>query len=60
LTAAEREHASKHAKLTDQHFYASVLQSLPEAQAHLDDTPVFYPSMGECQSFWRFSLLTGS
>lgn len=45
LTAAEREHASRHAKLTDQHLFHSVLQSLPEAQAHLDDTPVFYPSM---------------
>ncbi|EDR06116.1 uncharacterized protein LACBIDRAFT_294753 [Laccaria bicolor S238N-H82] len=45
LTAAERDHASRHAKITDQHFYLSVLQSLPEAQAHLDDTPVFYPSM---------------
>ncbi|KAJ2913677.1 hypothetical protein MD484_g6734, partial [Candolleomyces efflorescens] len=45
LTASEREHASRHAKLTDQHLYLSVLQSLPAAQAHLDDTPVFYPSM---------------
>ncbi|KAF5320148.1 hypothetical protein D9611_010297 [Ephemerocybe angulata] len=45
LTAGEREHASRHAKLTDKHLYVSVLQSLPEAQAHLDDTPVFYPSM---------------
>ncbi|TFK21703.1 GINS complex, Sld5 component [Coprinopsis marcescibilis] len=45
LTASEREHASRHAKITDQHLFLSVLQSLPESQAHLDDTPVFYPSM---------------
>ncbi|EAU83489.1 hypothetical protein CC1G_04745 [Coprinopsis cinerea okayama7 len=45
ITASEREHASRHAKLTEQHLYLSVLQSLPEAQSHLDDTPVFYPSM---------------
>ena len=37
----------RHAKIRDQHLYLSVLQSLPESQAHLDDTPVFYPSMGE-------------
>lgn len=45
ITTSELQHASRHAKMTDQHFYLSVLQSLPEAQAHLDDTPVFYPSM---------------
>ncbi|TEB26489.1 GINS complex, Sld5 component [Coprinellus micaceus] len=45
LTASERDYASKHARLTDQHLYLSVLQSLPPAQAHLDDTAVFSPSM---------------
>ncbi|KAJ3482686.1 hypothetical protein NLJ89_g12123 [Agrocybe chaxingu] len=45
LTAAERDHASRHAKITDQHFYLSVLQSLPDKQAHLDDTPIFVPPM---------------
>ncbi|KIM44106.1 hypothetical protein M413DRAFT_443154 [Hebeloma cylindrosporum] len=45
LTAAERDHASRHAKITDQHFYLSVLQSLPEKQSHLDDTPLFVPPM---------------
>ncbi|KAH6904986.1 hypothetical protein BKA70DRAFT_515790 [Coprinopsis sp. MPI-PUGE-AT-0042] len=45
ITAAERDHASRNAKIRDQHLYLSVLQSLPESQAHLDDTPVFYPSM---------------
>ncbi|KAH9475171.1 DNA replication complex GINS protein sld5 [Psilocybe cubensis] len=45
LTAAERDHASRHAKLTDQHFYVSVLQGLPEKQSHLDDTPLFVPPM---------------
>ncbi|PPQ68128.1 hypothetical protein CVT24_002954 [Panaeolus cyanescens] len=45
LTAAERDHAIRHARITDQHFYLSVLQSLPEAQSHLDDTPIFVPPM---------------
>ncbi|KAF5319661.1 hypothetical protein D9619_008640 [Psilocybe cf. subviscida] len=45
LTAAERDHASRHAQLTDQHFYNSVLQGLPEKQSHLDDTPLFVPPM---------------
>ena len=35
----------RHAKITDQHFYVSVLQSLPEKQSHLDDTPLFVPPM---------------
>jgi hypothetical protein len=42
---------ARHAKIRDQHLYLSVLQSLPESQAHLDDTPVFYPSMGASLSF---------
>jgi len=45
LTAAERALASRHAAMTDRHFYVSVLQSLPEKQAHLDDTPIFVPPM---------------
>ena len=45
LTAAERDHALRHAKLTDQHFHLAVLQSLPEKQSHLDDTPLFVPPM---------------
>ncbi|EKM76268.1 hypothetical protein AGABI1DRAFT_87253 [Agaricus bisporus var. burnettii JB137-S8] len=46
LTAAEREHASRHADLTDRHFNYSVLQSLPEPQRHLDDeTPYYMPPM---------------
>ncbi|KAJ3833300.1 GINS complex Sld5 component [Lentinula raphanica] len=45
LTTAERTHAQKHAELTDAHFYNSVLQSLPETQSHLDDTPIFMPPM---------------
>ncbi|KAF8881618.1 hypothetical protein BD779DRAFT_1445413 [Infundibulicybe gibba] len=45
ITAAERDYASRHAQLTDRHLYFSVLQSLPETQAHLDDTPIFMPPM---------------
>ncbi|KDR72993.1 hypothetical protein GALMADRAFT_252372 [Galerina marginata CBS 339.88] len=45
LTAAERDHASRHAQITDQHFYLTVLRSLPEKQSHLDDTPLFVPPM---------------
>ncbi|TFK38458.1 hypothetical protein BDQ12DRAFT_605697 [Crucibulum laeve] len=45
LTAAERDHASRHAKITDRHFHFSVLQSLPETQSHLDDTAIFMPPM---------------
>lgn len=33
------------ARLTDQHFYQAVLQSLPETQQTLDDQPPFVPSM---------------
>ncbi|KAJ7904990.1 hypothetical protein B0H13DRAFT_2509863 [Mycena leptocephala] len=32
---------NRHAHLIDRHFYASVLQSLPESQAGLDDIPNF-------------------
>ncbi|KAF8831419.1 hypothetical protein HHX47_DHR1000772 [Lentinula edodes] len=45
ITTAERAHASRHAHLTDRHFHTSVLQSLPETQSHLDDTPIFMPPM---------------
>ncbi|KAJ6617974.1 hypothetical protein B0H10DRAFT_2031541 [Mycena sp. CBHHK59/15] len=46
ITVAERDYASRHAHLIDRHFHASVLQSLPESQASLDDTPNFImPSM---------------
>jgi len=45
ITAAERDYASRHAHLTDRHFYLSVLQSLPESQSHLDDAPAFMPPM---------------
>ncbi|KAJ6602448.1 GINS complex Sld5 component [Mycena vulgaris] len=41
ITAAERDYASRHAHLIDRHFYASVLQSLPESQAGLEDIPNF-------------------
>ncbi|KIK59780.1 hypothetical protein GYMLUDRAFT_169198 [Collybiopsis luxurians FD-317 M1] len=45
ITTAERAHASRHAHLVDRHFYNSVLQSLPETQSHLDDSPIFMPPM---------------
>ncbi|KAK2462404.1 hypothetical protein APHAL10511_005710 [Amanita phalloides] len=46
LTAAERDYALRYAQITDRHLFASVLQSLPESQAHLDDEEVaFMPSM---------------
>ncbi|KAF9267216.1 GINS complex Sld5 component [Marasmius fiardii PR-910] len=45
LTTSELEHARRFAKLTDQHFHLSVLQSLPETQADLNDTPIFMPHM---------------
>ncbi|KAL4065562.1 hypothetical protein V8B97DRAFT_2010371 [Scleroderma yunnanense] len=35
------------ARLTDQHFYHTVLQSLPESQQTLDDEPPFIPSMSK-------------
>ncbi|KAJ7641413.1 hypothetical protein FB45DRAFT_900158 [Roridomyces roridus] len=45
ITTAERDYASRHAQLIDRHFHNSVLQSLPESQTALDDTPSFMPSM---------------
>ncbi|KAK0191483.1 hypothetical protein F5146DRAFT_1048890 [Armillaria mellea] len=45
LTTAEKAYASSQAQHTDRHLYYSVLQSLPPAQAHLDDQPIFVPPM---------------
>ncbi|ESK84067.1 dna replication complex gins protein sld5 [Moniliophthora roreri MCA 2997] len=45
ITKSEQAHASRHANLTDRHLHQSVLQSLPETQSHLDDTPIFMPPM---------------
>ncbi|KIJ67197.1 hypothetical protein HYDPIDRAFT_84724 [Hydnomerulius pinastri MD-312] len=45
LSETEVDHARRFARLTDQHFYHSVLQSLPESQQTLDDQPPFVPSM---------------
>lgn len=36
----------RHANLTENHLYQSVLRSLPSAQASLDDAPAFVPPMG--------------
>lgn len=35
----------RQARILDNHFWVTVLQSLPEAQSHLDDTPIFMPPM---------------
>jgi len=45
LSESEVDHARRFARLTDQHFYNAVLQSLPETQQTLDDQPPFVPSM---------------
>jgi GINS complex subunit 4 len=45
-SSMEFNHVFRFARLTDQHFYHSVLQSLPETQQTLDDRPPFVPSMG--------------
>ncbi|RDB21784.1 DNA replication complex GINS protein sld5 [Hypsizygus marmoreus] len=45
LTAGERDHAVRYADILDRHLYKCVLQSLPPAQAHLDDNAAFVPSM---------------
>ncbi|KAJ4488097.1 hypothetical protein J3R30DRAFT_3695745 [Lentinula aciculospora] len=59
ITTAERVHASRHAHLTDHHFHNSVLQSLPETQSHLDDTPIFMPPMSSSfSSSWILTHLT--
>ncbi|KAF7331565.1 DNA replication complex GINS protein SLD5 [Mycena kentingensis (nom. inval.)] len=49
ITVAERDYASRHAHLLDRHFHSSVLQSLPESQAGLDDIPqhIMPPMMTE-------------
>ncbi|KAH7923223.1 GINS complex, Sld5 component, partial [Leucogyrophana mollusca] len=43
LSESETDHARRFARLTDQHFYHSVLQSLPDSQQTLDDQPPFVP-----------------
>ncbi|KAJ8472480.1 hypothetical protein ONZ45_g16635 [Pleurotus djamor] len=45
ISTSERTYASKQAQILDQHFHETVLKSLPEAQSHLDDTPIFMPPM---------------
>ncbi|PFH49642.1 hypothetical protein AMATHDRAFT_62767 [Amanita thiersii Skay4041] len=46
LTAAERDYAIRYARINDRHLFATVLQSLPDSQAHLDDEEIaFMPSM---------------
>ncbi|KAK0234690.1 hypothetical protein EDD85DRAFT_792710 [Armillaria nabsnona] len=45
LTTAEKAYASSQAQHTGRHLHYSVLQSLPPAQAHLDDQPIFVPPM---------------
>ncbi|KII84746.1 hypothetical protein PLICRDRAFT_340619 [Plicaturopsis crispa FD-325 SS-3] len=45
LTGPELDHARRHATLTDNHFYYSVLQSLPADQMTLDDEVPFVPPM---------------
>ncbi|KAI9463881.1 hypothetical protein HD554DRAFT_2026853 [Boletus coccyginus] len=48
LSENEVDHARRFARLTDQHFYVSVLQGLPENQQTLDDkTPFLPPMVGE-------------
>ena len=46
LSSSANQHLSRDTKITEQHFYLSVLQSLPEVQAHLDDTTRFLPVYG--------------
>ncbi|KAF8433919.1 hypothetical protein L210DRAFT_3613993 [Boletus edulis BED1] len=45
LSENEVDHARRFAKLTDQHFYVSVLQGLPDNQQTLDDKTPFLPPM---------------
>ncbi|PBK98591.1 hypothetical protein ARMGADRAFT_1026555 [Armillaria gallica] len=45
LTTAEKACATSQAPHTYRHLHYSVLQSLPLAQAHLDDQPIFVPPM---------------
>jgi len=45
LSENEVDHARRFARLTDQHFYVSVLQGLPENQQTLDDKTPFLPPM---------------
>ena len=65
LTTAERKFATRyvrptivstiscnlsHAQNTDQHFHYTVLQSLPQPQAHLDAHHAFEPAMSKSTS----------
>ncbi|EGN97452.1 hypothetical protein SERLA73DRAFT_184163 [Serpula lacrymans var. lacrymans S7.3] len=43
ISESETAHARRFARLTDQHFFSSVLQSLPDTQQTLDDNPPFVP-----------------
>jgi len=45
MTATEQEHARRHADLTDEHFFSSVLQSLPPPQRALDEEGTYQPNM---------------
>jgi len=45
LSENEVDHARRFARLTDRHFYLSVLQGLPETQQTLDDKTPFLPPM---------------
>ncbi|KAG6334816.1 hypothetical protein ID866_4268 [Astraeus odoratus] len=45
LSQSEVDHARRFAKLTDQHFFHAILQSLPESQQALDEQPPFVPSI---------------
>ena len=45
LTTAELGYARGYAELEERHLHLTVLQSLPESQSHLDDTPLFVPPL---------------
>ncbi|KIM87745.1 hypothetical protein PILCRDRAFT_814459 [Piloderma croceum F 1598] len=45
MSATEQQHATRHATLTDEHFFQSVLRSLPAPQRGLDEAPAFVPSI---------------
>ncbi|KAF7986743.1 hypothetical protein HWV62_20312 [Athelia sp. TMB] len=51
MTATEQEHARRHADLTDEHFFNSVLQSLPPPQRALDEEGTYQPNMSESTHF---------
>lgn len=43
LSRIHPKNTKRHADLTDDHFYSSVLQSLPVPQRGLDEEPAFVP-----------------